>query len=265
MAPRKGTFQSGFLQWPLPPGAERYRDIDGRRMHADVIAQAAISRRYRDEVNSKYWGRIIGHSSDAASKEWLLSRFRAAGLSDVRAQEFALLPQWYPRSYQATLRSGGKTVELVTAQPFYRSPGRRQAELIWRRSTPASAPKETLPARTSRARLSSSTGCRLGPPDVGARQRAEAKGAAVVFDVHMLPGNIKYQAYPGGDNSANAATVPSFSVGGADGSTAHDMIVGAPAGHWTGLEATARAYARIIDRVNEMDLSDLAAERATPR
>ena len=26
---------------------------------------------------------------------------------------------------------------------------------------------------------------------------------------------------------------------------------------WTGLESTARAYSRIIDRVNQMDLSDL--------
>ena len=70
----------------------------------------------------------------------------------------------------------------------------------------------------------------LGPPDIGARQRAEAKGAAVVFDVHMLPGNIKFQAYPGGDVSADPATVPSFSVGGDDGSTAHDLIAGAPTG-----------------------------------
>ena len=79
----QGDVQSAFLQWPLPPGAERYRDIDGRRMHADVVAQAEIARRYRDQVNPKYWGRIIGQSSDAESKEWLLNRFRAAGLSEV--------------------------------------------------------------------------------------------------------------------------------------------------------------------------------------
>ena len=49
----QGDVQSAFLQWPLPPGAERFRDIDGRRMHADVVAQAEIARRYRDQVNPK--------------------------------------------------------------------------------------------------------------------------------------------------------------------------------------------------------------------
>ena len=49
-----------LLRWPLPPGAERYRAIDGRRMHRDVVEQALISRRYRDKVHQKFWGRIIG-------------------------------------------------------------------------------------------------------------------------------------------------------------------------------------------------------------
>ena len=199
-------------------------------MHADVVAQADIARRYRDHVNPKDRGRIIGQSSDAESKEWLLDRFRAVGLSQVRAQEFALLPQWYPRNYQATLRSGGKTVELVTAQPFYRSPGtprwrsRPRGRLRRARGEGDFAGKDVKGKAVFIYRMP------LGPPDIGARQRAEAKGAAVVFDVHMLPGNIKYQAYPGGDVSADPATVPSFSVGGDDGATAHDMIAGAPAG-----------------------------------
>ena len=226
----QGDVQSGFLQWPLPPGAERYRDIDGRRMHADVVAQANIARRYRDQVNPKYWGRIIGHSSDAESKEWLLDRFRAAGLSDVRAQEFALMPQWYPRTYQVTLRSGGKTVELVTAQPFYRSPGTPAGGLDLEAVYAGLGGEGDFAGKDVKGKAVFIYRMPLGPPDIGARQRAEAKGAAVVFDVHMLPGNIKYQAYPGGDVSADPATVPSFSVGGDDGSTAHDMIAGAAAG-----------------------------------
>jgi hypothetical protein len=58
-----GEVQDAFLQWPLPPGAEQYADIDGRRMLQDVEAQVEISRQYRDEVHPKYWGRIIGTSS----------------------------------------------------------------------------------------------------------------------------------------------------------------------------------------------------------
>ena len=54
-APR-GDVQDWFLQWPLPAGAERYGDIDGRRMHRDVVAQAEIARRYRDQGHPKFWG-----------------------------------------------------------------------------------------------------------------------------------------------------------------------------------------------------------------
>ena len=39
-----------LLRWPLPPGAERYAAIDGRRLHRYVVEQAEIARRHRDEV-----------------------------------------------------------------------------------------------------------------------------------------------------------------------------------------------------------------------
>jgi hypothetical protein len=108
-----GDVQSWFLPWPLPAGAERYADIDGRRMLGYVVEQAEISRRYRDEVHPKFWGRIIGTSADAESAEWLAGKFRSAGLSDVRIQELDLLPQWFPQTYRVTVTAGGETRELV--------------------------------------------------------------------------------------------------------------------------------------------------------
>ena len=65
------TLDDAFLRWPLPPGAERYGAIDGKRMHKDVVEQAQISRRYRDAGHPKFWGRITGTSSDAESARWL--------------------------------------------------------------------------------------------------------------------------------------------------------------------------------------------------
>src|SRR5688572_15794213 len=118
-----GDVQSWFLQWPLPRGAEQYADIDGRRMHQYVVEQAQISRRYRQQVHPKFWGRITGAQSDAWSQEWLAAKFRTIGLSDVRLQKFDLVPQWFPGTYQVTVTSGDRTVELVSAQPFYRSVG----------------------------------------------------------------------------------------------------------------------------------------------
>src|SRR5690606_11483534 len=105
--------QDRYLPWPLPPGAQQYADIDGRRMLQHVAEQAEISRRYRDQVHPKFWGRIIGTSADAESAEWLANHFRRIGLSDVRIQNFDLDPQWFPGEYSVVARSGGETLELA--------------------------------------------------------------------------------------------------------------------------------------------------------
>src|ERR1700756_1239009 len=59
------TLDDMFIRFPLPPGQDRYADIDGRRLHQYVVEQAAISRKYRDAGHPKFWGRIIGTSADA--------------------------------------------------------------------------------------------------------------------------------------------------------------------------------------------------------
>ena len=108
-----------FLRWPLPAGAERYAAIDGKRMHRDVVEQVLISRRYRDNVHPKFWGRITGASSDHESAEWLAAKFKNAGLSGVRIQPLDLEPQWMPQTWSAVVTGAGKTVRLESAQPFY--------------------------------------------------------------------------------------------------------------------------------------------------
>src|SRR5688500_4489929 len=115
--------QDAALQWPLPPGAEKYADIDGRRMLAYVEEQAEISRRYRDQVHPKYWGRIIGSSADAESAEWLEEKLDDIGLEDVHTQPIDLPPQWFPGTYQVTITAGGRSVELTSAQPFFHAVG----------------------------------------------------------------------------------------------------------------------------------------------
>ncbi len=44
--------------FPLKPGQEAYKDIDGARMKKDVIALSQIALRYRDTVNKQWWGRF---------------------------------------------------------------------------------------------------------------------------------------------------------------------------------------------------------------
>lgn len=216
-----GDVQSWFLQWPLPSGAEELADIDGHRMHRYVVEQAEISRRYRDRVHLKFWGRIIGSSSDAESAEWLAGKFRSAGLSDVHIQKFDLLPQWFPQSYRVTVTAGPETVELVSAQPFYRSVGTPPEGLELEAIYVGLGTEADFIGRDV-AGKAVFTYSMLGAPSESAWRLAESKGAAVVFDAQMLPGNMRYQAYPSRTN------IPAFTLGGADGIAVRDMMASQP-------------------------------------
>ena len=214
--------QDAYVQWPLPPGAERYADIDGRSMHRDVVAQAEIARRFRDEIHPKFWGRIIGFESDTWAAEWLAGRFRSIGLSDVRIQKFNLVPQWFPRSYSVVIKSGNQTSELLSAQPFYASPGTPSGGLDREAVYMGLGTEADFMGHDVRDKAVF-TYSMLGAPNMGATRRAQERGAAVVFDVTMLPGNLRYQAYPGG------AIVPTFTLGNDDGTIVREMIAAAPA------------------------------------
>jgi len=218
-----GDVQDWYLQWPLPPGAEQYADIDGRRMHRHVVEQSEISRRYRDAGHPKFWGRITGSSADAESAEWLADKFRSVGVPDVRIQPLHLLPQWYPQSYRVTVSAGGVTQELVSAQPFYRSVGTPPGGLELEAAYVGLGSEADFKGRDVEGKAVF-TYSMLGAPAGNAWRRAADKGAAVVFDAQMLPGNMRYQAYPSGTD------VPAFTLGGADGTIVRDMIAAATPG-----------------------------------
>src|SRR6185437_9732910 len=94
--------QDSLIEFPLPKGEKAYASIDGKKMHKYVVALAEISRRYRDAGHPKYWGRIMGTSSDRETEDWLAGKFKSSGLSDVRIQPIDLPPQWTPTSWNVT-------------------------------------------------------------------------------------------------------------------------------------------------------------------
>jgi hypothetical protein len=218
------------LRWPLPPGAERYGAIDGKRMHRDVVEQVQISRRYRDAGHPKFWGRITGTSSDAESAQWLAAKFKAVGLSDVRVQPLDLEPQWMPQTWEAVISGGGKTIRTESAQPFYGA-NTLPASGIDVDAVYAGLGSEADFGGKDAAGKAVFVFNQTGLRDEGAVRRADAKGAAVVFEVDMLPGNMRYQAYPAGTNA------PAFTVGSDDGYAARDLIAAMPAGQTAHLKA----------------------------
>jgi len=225
------TLEDALLRWPLPPGEERYAGIDGKRMHRDVVAQAAISRRYRDQGHPKFWGRITGTSADAESAEWLSGRFKAAGLTDVRIQPLDLEPQWFPQTWDVVVTGGDKTIHVESAQPHYGAnalpTGGIEVEAVYA-GLGSEADFAGKDVRGKAVFVFNQTGLK----NENAVRRADAKGAAAIFEVDMLPGNMRYQAYPSGTKA------PAFEVGSVDGYAVRDLIAALPAGQTATVKAS---------------------------
>ena len=211
-----------LIEFPLPKGEAAYGSIDGRKMHKYVIELADISKRYRDAGHPKFWGRIMGTSSDRETEEWLAGKFRALGLSDVRIQHLDLPPQWMPQSWGVTMTGGDKTITLDSAQPDYYANGLPLGGVELDAVYAGLGTEADFAGKDVRGKAVFVYSM-LGAPDTRAVKRAEEKGAAVILEVSMLPGNMRYQAYPSGTQ------VPAFTLGNDDGTAARRMIeAGAP-------------------------------------
>src|SRR5262245_24009425 len=80
----------------LPASDQKFGAIEGPRLKGYVEELAGIARRYRDNGHPQFWGRIIGTEGDAETAQWMLQKFRALGMTDVREQTIELSPQWMP-------------------------------------------------------------------------------------------------------------------------------------------------------------------------
>jgi hypothetical protein len=212
-----------LLRWPVPPGNEKYSAIDGRHLHSYVDEQVAISRRYRDQGHPKFWGRIIGMSSDAESADWLAATFKTIGLSDVHIQPVDLGPTWMPQTWDVAVTGAGKTVHLETAQPDYGSAGTPPEGLDLEAAYVAFGSEADFAGKSVAGKAVFSFDV-MGMKSEGAATRADAKGAAAIFEVNMLPGNQRYEAYPAGTKA------PAFVVGDEDGYAVRDLIASLPPG-----------------------------------
>ena len=225
------TLQDMFVRFPLPPGQDAYANIDGRRMHQYVVEQAGIARRYRDAGHPKFWGRITGTSADAEDVEWMMAKFKAAGLADVRAQWYDLVPQWFPQTWDVIVSGNGKTLSLESAQPDYGAAATSAEGLDLEAVYVGLGSEADFAGRDVKGKAVL-VFTMLGAPNENAVRRADAKGAAAVLEVNMLPGNARYQAYPSGTKA------PAFTVGHDDGVAARDIIAAMPAGQSARVKVT---------------------------
>jgi len=204
-----------LIEFPLAPGQEKYGSIDGKKMHTYVVDLANIAKRYRDNGHPKYWGRVIGSSADHETNEWLAAKFRSFGLSEVHIQDHPLAPQWVPSDWKVEVTAGGGSVELTSAQPTYETGAFSEAglEAVWvGRGSEADFIGRDVKGKAVFVETMQQAG------NTGGVARAGEKGAAVVFQVSMLPGNMRMQDYPA------RGTKTAFALGNDDGNTARTII-----------------------------------------
>ena len=213
--------EDSYLNWRLAPADQAYASIDGKHLKEYVIDQAKISDRYRD-AGHQFWGRISGTEGDTENAKWLEDKFRKIGLADIHQQMFDLPEQWLPSSWNVTASSGAKSLDLSSAQPAHKTPGTPAAGLDLEAVDVGLATEAELEGRDLKGKavffLSTDYFSRHSTISGGAWKRIENRGAAAIFVILAVPGNIKTQFYPVGTN------VPSFSLGLQDGTAIRAMI-----------------------------------------
>jgi len=205
------------------PGNEAYASIDGERMKGLVEQQTEIARRYR-QAGNQFWGRIIGTSADHETADWMMDQLHQSGVENVRLDSIPLPTQWLPQSWQLTVESNDKAIELTSAWPAYGSVGTssagEQLELI----DVGLGMATDFQGRDVRGKavvlhsIATSSTVFNTVRRIGALERAEQLGAAAIFIVLELPGNLQTAFYDVG------TSVPTFSIGSEDGALLQNLL-----------------------------------------
>jgi hypothetical protein len=217
-----------YIRWPLPAGAERYADLQGPSMMPSVNTLVAISERSRKDGN-QWWGRVTGTPYHEEAQKFVAERFRAAGL-ETRTQTFELEPSWYPKSWSVSATAGSKALALKTAHPVLRSVGTSKdgieadAVYVGLGSKAEFLNREVKGKAVFIYSIPQPSALRHSAAIEGAMGRAHEAGAAAVFMVLGIPGNVTTQLWGTGGESQKPTPVPTFSLGLDDGLAVRQLI-----------------------------------------
>jgi hypothetical protein len=214
--------------YPLKQHQQAYRDIDGARMKQDIIALSKIAMKYRDTVNSQWWGRFPGTSADVEGVQYMLDEFHRLGMQTFDVP-YTIPTDWRPTSWDASyVAADGKTINLTTIFPASGTkptpPGGITAEAVW---VGVGAEADFLGRDVKdKAVIIYSTfvpgGRSHSASDranlFNANTRAAEKGAAIIIDVMAVPGNGQFQPEGG------IRTVPQMTLSQDEGFALRDRL-----------------------------------------
>ncbi|HWE49306.1 MAG TPA: M28 family peptidase [Bryobacteraceae bacterium] len=105
-----------YPDYPLKPGQEAYKDVDGYRIKDLLLKFTAISLRSFDD-GEQYWGRITGTKYDRMTTELMADEYGKLGLRVTR-QPFTVKELWYPTSWEGSYAAGTRSGALLTLFPI---------------------------------------------------------------------------------------------------------------------------------------------------
>jgi len=105
-----------YPEYPLKPGQEAYKDVDGYRIKELIKKFTAISLKSLD-AGEQYWGRITGTAYDKMTTELMADEFSKLGLRVTR-QPFTVKELWYPTRWEGRYTAGNRTGSLLTLFPI---------------------------------------------------------------------------------------------------------------------------------------------------
>ncbi|MGZ6317291.1 MAG: M28 family peptidase [Anaerolineales bacterium] len=122
-----------YPDYPLKPGQEAYKDVDGYRIKESIKKITAISLKSLDD-GEQYWGRITGTKYDKMTTELMADEYSKLGLKVTR-QPFTVKELWYPTHWEGSYAAGSKTGPLLTLFPINETkptpPSGVTAEAVW--------------------------------------------------------------------------------------------------------------------------------------
>lgn len=105
-----------YPDYPLKPGQEAYKDVDGYRIKESIKKITAISLKSLDD-GEQYWGRITGTKYDKMTTELMADEYSKLGLRVTR-QPFTVKELWYPIHWEGSYKAGRKAGPLLTLFPI---------------------------------------------------------------------------------------------------------------------------------------------------
>ena len=221
---------SDYPVYPLKPGQQAYKDVDGYRIKDTIKKITAISLESLDDGN-QYWGRIAGTKYDHETTEFMAREYEKLGLT-VKRIPYTEPSIWFPTHWDMSYAAaGGKSGPILTGFPTDETvatpPEGITADAVW----VGIGSNADLAGRDLRGKAviiysffvpggrSHSASDRSGIFD--SNTLATKAGAAMIIDVMGIPGNGQFD--PEGAPEGKSA-VPTMAISQDEGFMLRDML-----------------------------------------